>query len=278
MDDWNEESLEDQSEESMLLSILEDDIRENEEVSALIGQYTVKYLCKEPRRDGDQTGHAWVQEILHGHPIRCYEMFRMEKHVFYQFCNELVGHGLQATKGMGIEEMVGMFLNLLGHGEGNRMMQERFQHSGETVSRHFHRVLVACLKLSFEYIKPQDRRFRNVNEKIQNDQRYWPFFENAIGAIDGTHIPCVVSSSEQPRYIGRKGYPTQNIMAVCDWDMCFIFALPGWEGTAHDARVFENALTTASMNFPHPPPGMILVTIFYLYICIKITIYMTIFF
>ncbi|MED6131431.1 hypothetical protein PIB30_009912, partial [Stylosanthes scabra] len=29
-------------------------------------------------------------------------------------------------------------------------------------------------------------------------------------------------------------------MAVCDWDMCFIFALRGWEGTAHDAREFDN--------------------------------------
>ena len=37
--------------------------------------------------------------------------------------------------------------------------------------------------------------------------------------------------------------------------MCFTFALPGWEGTAHDARVFCHALTTPTMNFPHPPPG-----------------------
>jgi hypothetical protein len=40
-----------------------------------------------------------------------------------------------------VEEMVAMFLVIVGHGVGNRMIQERFQHSGETVSRHFHRVL-----------------------------------------------------------------------------------------------------------------------------------------
>ncbi|KAL4288076.1 hypothetical protein AHAS_Ahas19G0250000 [Arachis hypogaea] len=130
-----------------------------------------------------------------------------------------------------------------------------FQHSGETVNRHFHEVLVACLILSIKYIKPSDPKFQNVHSKIKNDQRYWPFFKNAIGAIDGTHIPCVVSPSDQPKFIGRKGYPTQNIMAVCDWDMCFIFALPGWEGTAHDTRVFDNAITTPTMNFPHPPRG-----------------------
>jgi len=51
------------------------------------------------------------------------------------------------------------------------------------------------------------------------------FFKNTIGAIDGTHVPCVVTPGEQPRFIGRKGVPTQNIMVVCDWNMCFTFVL-----------------------------------------------------
>jgi hypothetical protein len=29
---------------------------------------------------------------------------------------------------------------------------------------------------------------------------------------------------EQAKYIGRKGYATQNVMAVCDFNMCFTFA------------------------------------------------------
>nr|KYP47334.1 hypothetical protein KK1_031017 [Cajanus cajan] len=162
-------------------------------------------------------------------------MFRMEKHVFNQLCFELVECGLKATKQMGVQEMVAMFLNMVGHGVGNRMIQERFQHSGETVSRHFHKVLVACLNLAFEYIKPQDYRLSHVHTKIQKDRRYWPFFKNAIGEFDVTNIPVLFIPSDQPKFIGRKGYPTQNVMAVCDWDMCFIFALPRWEGTAHDA-------------------------------------------
>ena len=67
-------------------------------MSALIGEYAMKYLCKEPRRASEQTGHSWVQKILQGHPINCYEMFQMEKHVFCQFCIELVEHSLKNTK------------------------------------------------------------------------------------------------------------------------------------------------------------------------------------
>ncbi|KAL4362114.1 hypothetical protein GQ457_04G025480 [Hibiscus cannabinus] len=180
----------------------EDDVtKEIYHVTALVGQYTAKQLCKVPRRTSEQTGHAWVQEILKGHPIRCYEMFRMEKHIFHMICTELVESGLKVTTSMGIEEMVAMFLNMVGHAQGNRMIQERFQHLGETVSRHLHKVLIACLRLSFKYIKPQDPEFRHCHPKIRKDQRYWPFFKNAIGEIDGTHVPCVVGAGQQARFI-----------------------------------------------------------------------------
>ena len=38
--------------------------------------------------------------------------------------------------------------------------------------------------------------------------------------------------------------------------MCFTVVLAGWEGTAHDARFFNHALTNANLNFPYPPPGI----------------------
>ena len=105
-------------------------------------------------------------------------------------------------------------------------------------------------------------KFRECHPKIVDDKRYYPFFKDAIGAIDGTHIKCVVKGCVKDKYVGRKGYSTQNVMAVCDWDMCFTFVLAGWEGSAHDARLFQTALSTPSMNFPHPPKGIFLKTKF----------------
>ena len=54
-------------------------------------------------------------------------------------------------------------------------------------------------------------------------------------------------------YIGRKGLPTFNVMAACDFDLCFTFISVGWEGSAHDTRVFLSAINNPSMNFPKPP-------------------------
>lgn len=51
-------------------------------------------------------------------------------------------------------------------------------------------------------------------------------------------------------YIGRKGIPTQNIMVTCDFYMCFTFVYAGWEGTAHDVRIFISALRNNDLNFP----------------------------
>ncbi|CAL5343796.1 unnamed protein product [Camellia sinensis] len=41
-------------------------------------------------------------------------------------------------------------------------------------------------------------------------------------------------------------------MAACDFDMCFTFCLLGWEGSAHDTRIFLDAIRNPSFNFSKP--------------------------
>lgn len=74
-------------------------------------------------------------------------------------------------------------------------------------------------------------------------------------AIDGTHIPVTVPKSELPKYVGRHHYSSQNVMAVCDFDVRFTFVVTGWPGSAHDTRVFLDTLVTYKESFPHPPQG-----------------------
>ena len=53
----------------------------------------------------------------------------------------------------------------------------------------------------------------------------------------------------------RKGMITQNVMAVCDFDMRFTFVLAGCPSSVHDMRVFTDAMTKYGDMFPHPPTG-----------------------
>ena len=63
-----------------------------------------------------------------------------------------------------------MFLNTLGHGFRNKIVQERFQHLGETVSKHFTRVLLAVSRMAIDIINHIDREFRDVPSKICDDE------------------------------------------------------------------------------------------------------------
>ncbi|CAN6705797.1 unnamed protein product [Malus baccata var. baccata] len=82
-----------------------------------------------------------------------------------------------------------------------------------------------------------------------------PHFKNCIVAIDGVHVQATIPPGDQVPYIGRKGTPTQTVMAVCNFDMQFIFACAGWEGTTHDTTIFLSVLRNGALNFPKPPNG-----------------------
>ncbi|KAK8916510.1 hypothetical protein KSP39_PZI022323 [Platanthera zijinensis] len=82
-----------------------------------------------------------------------------------------------------------------------------------------------------------------------------PFFKDCIGAIDGTHVHACIPVGSQVPYIGRRDNPTQNVMPTCDFNMCFTFVMAGWEGSAHDSRIFNFGTSDLRYNFPHPPPG-----------------------
>ncbi|KAK2638219.1 hypothetical protein Ddye_026014 [Dipteronia dyeriana] len=81
--------------------------------------------------------------------------------------------------------------------------------------------------------------------------------DDCIGVIDSTHIPVSISPEDQIPYIGRKGIPTQNVMAACDFKMQFILAVAGWEGTAHDSRIFQKTIRDPALNFPKPLKGVV---------------------
>ncbi|KAL2899249.1 putative nuclease HARBI1 [Bienertia sinuspersici] len=159
---------------------------------------------------------------------------------------------------MSVREKVGIFLFALAQGVSNRTLSERFQPSGETISRAIHDVLnsIACRMvkvLAHDIIRPYDPDFKSIPAKISTDKRYMPYFKDCIGCIDGTHIEACIPEALQMPYRGRKGIPTFNVIVVCDFDMCFTFVSAGWEGSSHDSHVFLHAIGTPEFNFPKPP-------------------------
>ncbi|KAM0913261.1 hypothetical protein ACQ4PT_012277 [Festuca glaucescens] len=53
------------------------------------------------------------------------------------------------------------------------------------------------------------------------------------------------------KFRGRKSYPSQNVLAVVDFDLRFTYVLAGWEGSTHDSLVLKDALTRpAGLKIP----------------------------
>ncbi|XP_076949461.1 uncharacterized protein LOC143622107 [Bidens hawaiensis] len=219
--------------------------------SDLVGAYYYKHIYKEPCMTSSQTGQAWIMEVLNDNPIRCVNAFRMHPNVFMKLCKELESnYGLQSSDRMSTCENVGIFLYTLALGLSNRDVRERFQCSGETISKAFHEVLEAISGrdkgfqgLARNIIRPKDPTFQFVPPQILNDKRYMPYFKGPASQRVNNYLILV-----------EKGVPT-FVMATCDFDMCFTFISIRWEGSAHDTRVFIIATQDSKFNFPHAPKG-----------------------
>jgi len=200
------------------------------------------------------SGLEWVERKLLNRQ-KCYNMFRMTPTLFHRLHDLLVeNYGLKSSAKSTSIEALAMFLWMVGAPDLVRQAEDRFERSMGTVHNMFYKVLKSVLKLAADIIKSRDPEFRTRHPRLMH-HRFDPFFKDCIGAIDGTHIPVVVSQNLLVQYMCRKSITTQNVMAVCDFDMKFTFVLAGWPGSVHDMRVFDDAMNKYSNAFPHPPPG-----------------------
>ncbi|KAL4280977.1 hypothetical protein GQ457_03G012610 [Hibiscus cannabinus] len=199
------------------------------------------FMPKELGHNLALNGMKFVDEVLNGQSERCLENFRMDKSVFYKLCDILQGRGLlRHTNRIKIEEQLAIFLFIVGHNLRTRAVQELFRYSGETISRHFNNVLNAIMTISLEFFQPPGS---DVPPEISQDHRFYPYFKDCVGAVDGIHVPVMVGVDEQGPFRNKNGLLSQNVLAACSFDLKFHYVLAGWEGSASDLRVLNSALT-----------------------------------
>ena len=66
-------------------------------------------------------------------------------------------------------------------------------------------------------------------------------FPQAVGAIDGTHIPIIRPQYSSADYYNRKGFYSIIMQGLVDFRGIFMVVYIGWPGKVHDARVFANS-------------------------------------
>ncbi|KAL6578898.1 hypothetical protein OROMI_009114 [Orobanche minor] len=168
----------------------------------------------------------------------CIEQLRMDRNAFGRLCQILRNAGgLEDEKYVSVTEQVALFLHILAHHKKNVSIKLYYKRSGATVSLYFNRTLDAFLRLYHMFFA----RPEPINEDSVDP--LWKYFSVCLGALDGTHVKVRVPITVKNRYRSRKGEISTNVLAVCNKNMNFIYALSGWEGSAADSRVLRDAMS-----------------------------------
>ena len=76
-----------------------------------------------------------------------------------------------------------------------------------------------------------------------------------VEAIDGTHINAHAPACKSTAYRDRSSDISQTIMCACNFEMRFKYVHAGWEGSAQDSRVMQEALGDPRFQFSWLPRG-----------------------
>ena len=207
----------------------------------------------------------WVEELINGHPDRIRHELGVRKHVFKQLVDELSSHGYKHSEHATLEEQLCIFLYTCVTGFSCRHVAERFQLSKDVISMYlffslvspreysqphvhscFREILVAFSSppIYTKYIKLPCSEDPTPS-RIADDPGVYPFFKDAIGAIDGAHIACTPSTPALKWLTrNRRGFRSQISLVCCNFDLEFMYVLSGWEGSTADAHIYDDARTT----------------------------------
>ncbi|XP_020266770.1 uncharacterized protein LOC109842285 [Asparagus officinalis] len=188
----------------------------------------------------EKTRADLMRRIFHGYSDSCQNFVRMRPAAFMKLASLMRKLDLlKDSRNVTVEEQLVITLNILGHKSKNRTMRTQFIRSGDTVSKYFNRVLqaISCIQGRFMKQAPNE-----VPPEILSNPSFYPFFKDCVGMIDETHVDAMLPATRVSRFRGRKGV-TQNILAACTPNKLFTYVLAGWEGSANDYRILQDALS-----------------------------------
>jgi len=189
------------------------------------------------QHDSALSGRAYYNELLQtSSRARFHDIARMDRDVFLSLLHIVTEEGgLRDSEDISAGEKLMNLINAL-YGWTNRQMHERWQHSGSTLSTFLHEAIKAVVRCKHIF-------FSQPEDMSRDDPKFYPYFKDCIGAPDGTHIPAVLPTDIVAPFRNRKGFVSQNVLGVVNFDMTFVYVLVGWEGSGHDGTIFNDAKT-----------------------------------
>jgi hypothetical protein len=215
-------------------------------------QYYHANFDKNPQHTSKLAGTQWMDELLDGHASRIKDNLGISQAGFIYLEDLLIRKScLRNTKNMGTTEQLGIFLYAVVTDLSMRKLAERFQRSTETIQRVYHKVMNCFLyKEIYKSVIQSATSSTPLPVHLETNSKFYPWFKDCVGAIDGTHIPVSPPASERAMWRDRNTNLTQNVLAVCNFDMKFTDMLCGWEGSTADSTLWIEAQRRGAISTP----------------------------
>ncbi|RZB62750.1 hypothetical protein D0Y65_039799 [Glycine soja] len=196
------------------------------------------------RRQITSQGYDYIHKALNDDPAIFRQVYRMYPDVFRKLCTIIREKTpLEDTRFICVEEMLASFLQIVGQNTRYRVIRNTFGRSQFATSENFHKILKALNSLAPDLMV---RPGSTVPAKIRESTRFYPYFKDCIGAIDGTHIPASVKGRDVSSYRDHHGNISQNVLAACsdefpveptDESSSSSSVLPNYEDNDHEPIV-----------------------------------------
>uniref|UniRef100_A0A0W0G7K3 Putative transposase n=1 Tax=Moniliophthora roreri TaxID=221103 RepID=A0A0W0G7K3_MONRR len=172
---------------------------------------------QQPYHTSALSGQAWINELWNGHEDQIACELEVRKHIFNILLAELCWLRVEDSRYVSLEEKLGIFLYTCMTALPVQHIGERFQRSNETTSLL---MLDAFTEPDFYncYVCLPDAN-APISAYILNNPKLYPFFKDAIGTVNGTHICCWPSKEERELARDRKGQISHNCLVCCSFDM-----------------------------------------------------------
>jgi hypothetical protein len=187
----------------------------------------------------------YIQGVLSGRPENLHCLTTLTKEQLISLDEWLTTHGsLISSKTTSTMLKVFIFLFICGKGASLRDTRSYFRRYISIISDAFHDVLDAMQLLYAAYVRLPDGP-QPPHSRVANNPKMFAF-KDCIGAIDSTYIYANIKGADRSRtgaevWRNRKGFSSQNVLAIAGFSMNFLMIHDGWEGSAHDATVLKDA-------------------------------------